>query len=259
MDGLRGIIHVAEYVLYETLGLLMPGAAFTLALAAAVGGGWWDVLIEFADEHPWLAVGGAYVLGYPVQGISRPIITTFEWLFRLPGRVVTGIVLWLLPDQASGRVQGWLDAIERRLTRRHTHTAADTDGEIVDLRQLEVMYWRQRLGLTEGQQLTRRQAQNLSFSVLLSERSQLDRFRAAASLARGTTVAVAAAFVVLSAGLLVGAHESSNLVTCTLVGLPIMFYGLVQRADMYDGLWREIIPVQLLCTVTRDGPLVPPK
>jgi hypothetical protein len=255
MNGLKGIAEVAEHLLYEALGLLVPGAAFGLGVAAAAGGGSWDLLLDFVAEHPWLATGGAYVLGYPVQAISRPVVTLFESLLRLPGRMFVGVILWLLPERAGNRVEDWLDAFERWLTRRHAHASASPNSNSVDLRELEEAYWKRRLGLGVGQRLTRRQVQDLSFSALLSERHQLSRFRAAASLARGTAVAVAAAFGVLVVGLFTRAHEPSSLMTLVLFGLAFAFYGLAQRADMYDGLWRDLLAPQLLCNATHDGPL----
>lgn len=255
MDGLKGFAEVAEHILYETFGLLVPGGAFALAIAAALGGEALGALIVFVANHPWLSLAGAYVLGYPVQGISRPITEAFEWLLRLPGRLLIGGLLRLLPRSARGWVEARLASFEKRMTGRHSHAPVETAPDTVDFENLSAQYWAIRLGIEGGQRLSKRQVQDLSFSVLTPERQQLDRFRAAASLARGVAVAVTAAFVVLFWQLWVGDLEPSNARIVILMGLAVAFYGLLQRADMYDGLWRSIIPAQFLCAVTRDGRL----
>src|SRR4051812_5361514 len=86
MDGLKGLAEVAKHILYETFGLLIPGAIAALAIAGVVEIDWLNALLTFARANAWLALGGAYVLGYLVQALSRPINAMAEGLFRLPGR-----------------------------------------------------------------------------------------------------------------------------------------------------------------------------
>lgn len=253
MDGLKGFAEVAEHILYEVLGLLIPGGAFALAVSAALGGEAWTTLLVFGRQHPWLSLAGAYVLGYPVQGISRPVTVTSEWLLRFPGRLVIGTILRLVPQRPRRWAKGRLMAFERWLTGRHGHEPGATREDAVDLEELSLAYWTARLLVPAGKSLSPRQVQDLSFSVLLPERKQLDRFRAATSLARGVAVSVVAVALILAVQLWLGVREPSWSLVLTLMALVVAFYGLMQRAEMYDELWRDVVPAQLLCAVTRDG------
>jgi hypothetical protein len=255
MDSLKGIADVIEHILFELLGLLIPGTVFALTIAGLLGQPWPDLLLQFTAERPWLAFPAAYVLGYAVQGISRPVTTSFAWLLLLPGRAAL-----LLTGRVSQRlhtfIRARLDTLRQFLIGRHTHDQKQMI-DTVDFSDVASTYWRARLGIRPGKQLSRRQVQDLSFSVLSSERKQLDRFRAAASLARGVAVAIAVAFVVLLFQLVIDTRNLSPMFITILAGLLVAFYGLMERADMYDGLWRAVVLPQFLCTITRDRPLSP--
>jgi hypothetical protein len=250
MDNLKGIAEVIEHILYELLGLFVPGSIFVLTIAGILGQPQWDLLLQFINNHPLLALLGAYVLGYPLQGISRPVTTVFQWLLLFPGRFVLFLV-----GCCSKRVRFWiqtrLDILKRKLTQRHTHHPV-TDDDIVDLFELGHDYWTTRLNIPAGKRLSHRQVQDLSFSALLLERKHLDRFRAAASLARGVAVTVVVAFTLLLYQFIIGVRAPSTEIMIFLVGLAIVFYALMDRADMYDGLWHTILLPQFLCTITRD-------
>lgn len=250
MDPLKSIAEIWEHILYEVLGLIVPGAALVLVIARIVGDPWWSVLLMFVNEHPWLSLGGAYVLGYPVQGVSRPVTAIFGWLLLLPWRL-----LLLLLGLPSKRFRQWiqtrLGVLKQKLTARHAHDRA-LHNDDVDLVELGATYWATRLDVPRGKRLSHRQVRDLSFSMILSERKQLDRFRAATSLTRGVAVAVVAAFSLLVYQLAAGVRGPSALLIIALTGLAIAFYGLMERADMYDGLWRTVLPAQFLCAVTRD-------
>jgi len=250
MDGLKGIAEVLEHILYEFLGLIVPGAALVLVIAGIVGDPWWTMLLTFVDKHPWLSLGGAYVLGYPVQGVSRPVTTIFGWLLPLPWRLLF-MLIGLLSKRFHQWLQTRLDMLRRKLTGRHAHDRL-VNSDDVDLVELGTAYWATRLGVPTGKRLSRRQVQDLSFSAILPERKQLDRFRAATSLTRGVAVAVVAAFSLLVYQLVVGVRGPSTLLIIALIGLALAFYGLMERADMYDGLWRTVVPAQFLCAVTRN-------
>lgn len=250
MDGLKGIADVVEHILYEILGLLVPGGALVFAVAAVLGGAWWNMLLQFIDAHVWISLIAAYVLGYPVQAISRPVTRIFGSLVLLPFR----LLLWLV-GIVSKRGRHWLqvqvDWMKECLLGHHTRDSVQP-AEGVDLADLGASYWATRLGLPADKQLSRSQVQNLSFSMLLVERKQLDRFRSASDLSRGVAVAVVAACVLLLYQLVIGSRILSPLAITLLIGLVIAFYGLMERATMYDRVWRTIIPAQFLCAATRD-------
>jgi len=256
MNGLKGFAAMAEHILYETLGLVIPGGMFALGIGGALGDEAWTQMLAFGRDHPWVSLAAAYVLGYPVQGISRPVTTVFEWILRLPGRLVIGTVLRLLSQRQRRWVHGRLLAFERWLTGRHAHEAGATSEDAADLNKLCLAYWTDRLSLPSGTTLSPRQVQDLSFSALLTERERLDRFRAATSLARGAAVSVVAIMVTLGTEIGLGHRVLSWPLVMVLIGLVTAFYGLAQRADMYDVLWRSVVPAQFLCVVTRDERLL---
>lgn len=250
MDGLKGIADVVEHILYEILGLLVPGGALVFAIASILGGIWWNMLLQFISDHEWLFLIAAYVLGYPIQGISRPVTRVFGSLVLLPFR----LMFWLI-GVISKRGHRWLQAhMERSKERLLGHHMSDLvhPAAGVDLADLGARYWATRLGVPTDKQLSRSQVQNLSFSMLLGERKQLDRFRSASDLCRGVAVAVVVACVLLLYQLIIGSRILSPLTITMLIGLLIAFYGLMERTNMYDRVWRSIIPAQFLCAATRD-------
>lgn len=253
MDGLKGFAEVAKHILYETFGLLLPGGLALLAVAGAVDPGLARAAIAFGRENTWLALGAAYVLGYPLQALSRPVTVAAEAILTAP----TKLILWiihLLPAVGSG-----IDRLERALTGRHAHTR-DQDKRSATRVEFDALlgaYWGRRLGLPEGRRLSSAQARDLSFSQLLAERDGLDRFRAATSLTRAAAAVTVIVLGILGWQLVLGERR----VTWPLVGvielLLLAFYGLLERADMYDGLWRSALRSQLLCAVTRERALDP--
>ena len=245
MEGIKGIAEVLEHVLYEVLGLLVPGGVFAFAIAAALGEPWFSQLLSLVEQHPWLSLAGMYVLGYPIQGISRPVTSIFE-----------GLILWpkhLIRKRVRPSINSNLAKLAKWLNSRHGHSG--TADAAVDLAELARIYWTHRLGLPDEKRLTPRQVQDLSFSVLLPERKQLDRFRSATSLSRGVSVAVIVSILILVYRLLVGSIPLSASSAAVFIGLIVGYWGLTDRANMYDRLWRSVIPSQFLCAVTRERPL----
>lgn len=254
MDGVKGFAEVAKHILYETFGLLIPGGLSALAVAAAVDSSWLALLLAFARENPWLALGGAYVLGYLVQALSRPVNVIGEWILRSPSRliVLAGQLVPGLAHRAASAVAG----VERALTGRHAHSRDDHRPR-ADFDAIIEAYWKRRLGLAADAPISDTQTRNLSFSQLIGERDGLDRFRAATSLTR----AASALAVLVTAILLAQVLRAERELTWHLVGvvelLVIAFYGALERADMYDDLWRSSLKSQFLCAVSRAQPLDP--
>jgi hypothetical protein len=251
MDGLKGISEIIEHLLYETFGLVLPGGAFCITLVAIIGNPLWNNALQFATDHPWITLAGAYILGYPIQGMSRVVTTLFEWLLLLPGRI-----LFKLIGIRSSRIRNWSQKVLQQgkgwLTGRHSHTTL-VDSASIDLTELATSYWTNRLSLPKGKKLSLRQVQDLSFSTIQSERKHLDRIRASASLARGVATVVVVNTVFLVYQLIFSLRVFSSSIFLILVGLIIGFFGLMERADMYDRLWRTIVPSQFLSTISRDA------
>lgn len=248
MNEVKGIAEVLEHLLYEVVGLLIPGALLGAALAWLHGTEELLGLIRFAGTYPWLCAGAAYVLGYPIQGVSRPVTALAEWILRLPGRIGVGLLLWALPQGPEERLARRLERLETWLAGRHAHPQADPDAP--DLSGVAERYWMQRLGLAEGQRLGSRQVQDLCFSAIAAERRVLDRFRAAASMARATAAVVAITAVGLWWNLLSQGHAAAGHFAPLMIGLVVTFYGLLRRADLYHSLWGEVLRAQFLQIAT---------
>ena len=254
MEGLKAIVDGIERLLYEALGLVVPGAALVLAVAYILAGPEWSDLLTFIDGHTWLAIGAAYVLGYAIQGISRPVTTALGWLLFLPiwlMLAVAGLPRWRQLRQWANMC---LSILRQRLVGRDAPKQAADDT--FDLTDLTEAYWTLRLTIPTGKRLSTSQVRDLSFSMLLTERKYLDRFRAASALTRGVAVAAVAAFSLLLYQITMGVRPLSTLLAAALVGLLVVFYGLIERAGMYDALWREIVPAQFLCTITHAKTIV---
>ena len=253
VDGLKGFAEIAKHILYEVLGLLVPGGTFALAVAWAIEPGWASVLLRLGEQHTWLALGGAYILGYPVQSLSRPATTIFEWVLTRPAALLR-LVGRVLPESVNEWIERRVAAFESVLTRRHAHSyAADDADSTVDYDVLMHAHWLPRLGLEAGRKLSPSQLRDLSFSELVGDRDRLDRFRAAASLARGVACAVTAVAWIFTWQLVIGERDVTwNAVGVALLGI-VAYYGLMERADMYDRLWNAVLRSQFLCVASRTG------
>lgn len=250
MDRLRGVADVIEHLLYETLGLLVPGAVLLFAGAAAVGPDAWAEVTRFFEGHAVLAVVVVYLLGYPLQAVSRPIIGIADAVLSLPGRA-----LRRLP-----RLADWMARAEVVLGARHRRVPDESwqrgqGDRAADLNAIAARYWTERLAIPADQRLTPHQVVDLSFSRLLGQRQQLDRFRAAASLCRATAAALIIVAGVLALQIAADRHAPSVGSFALLGLLVVLFYGFLERADMYADLWRSVVTAQFLSTVTASEPL----
>jgi hypothetical protein len=253
VDGLKGIAEVIEHILYEVLGLLLPGACFVLAVAYVWGGTTWADALRFACEQPWIAGGAAYLLGFVVQGLSRPVTGATEWILRSPARLLTWLYRLGMPEQARTVVATWRARGAAVLFDRHRHSTTTVPaGQAVNLDSVAEAFWRKRLHIGEDRRLSWSQVRDLSFSALISERNRLDRFRAATSLCRGvaTTVAICIAIMVMQ---LVREERSISWVSAGwIAGLLLAFYALLERADMYNKLWNAVVQPQFLASATAE-------
>lgn len=266
MDALKGIAEVIDHILYELLGLVIPGAATLLGVSWLLGTDTWTAVTTFGEKRLWLAVGVVYVLGYMVQGISRPVVGLLDWLLGLPARALGWPIVRLsrvrrrgarrvgVACRKAGRwVQRWID---NHLLRRHRHaTSRVPRAQAVDLKQLAHERWRARLGIPADRLLSARQLTNLSFSALLEERARLDRFRAATSLCRGVAVAVALSLALVVIQLLLEHRPATSDNFLLLTALVVAFYGLLERADFYNGMWEDVLQPQFLAHATRASTL----
>jgi hypothetical protein len=252
MEGVKGFAEILEHLVYELFGLLLPGAAMALLVARVWSTTSWQQALTFADNQPWLAFGAAYLVGYVVQGISRPTTTLLEALLRLPGRLL-GSLIGLIAPKFRTRLRAWRGAAGDFLQRRHRHTHTRLPVEqAVDLKLIARGEWERRLQLPEGRVLSESQVRDLSFSALLGNLGRLDRFRAAASLARGTAAAVAITFVIIATQLLFGLRTLSGGMFAALATLLVSFYALLSRSDFYDRLWNDVLHPQFLATIAHE-------
>jgi hypothetical protein len=246
MDGVKGFADIFEHLLYELLGLLVPGAAMVLLVASVWSSTSWDQALAFADRIPWIAGGVAYLVGYVVQGISRPVTTLVDVLLRSPA-IAAGALLGLAAPRLRERFQRWRSSISSFLTRKHRHMHGPPQaGEPVDLRAVARDEWTRRLRLPENQVLSDSQVRDLSFSAMVGNLGRLDRFRSATSLARGTATAAAVTLVILCAQLLAGLRPATGGAFAALAALLLSFFALLSRADFYDRLWNEVLLPQFL-------------
>ncbi len=226
MEGLKAVAEVIDHVLYELLGLFLPGAAFVLLLAYVAGGETWTEALRLSAAHPWIAFGGAYLLGYAVQGISRPVVDAVGWVLGRPGWFLT----WIRRKAGGGP------------------EAPRPLSEGADLDRVAEAVWRRRLGLVAEERLSTQQVRDLSFSVLGSARHRLDRYRAATSLCRGVATAVVVALALLLAQVAWGIRPVAWKTAGAAAGLLLAFVALRERSLMYDRLWGAIITPQFLAS-----------
>jgi hypothetical protein len=250
MDGVKGFAAIFEHLLYELLGLLVPGAATVRLVASVWSSTSWDQALAFADRAPWIAIGVAYLVGYVVQGISRPVTSLVELLLRGPVIVGSALLGWVAP-RLRKRLRGWRDRASGFLTRKHRHAYGPApEGQPVDLRAVARDEWTRRLRLPDGKLLSDSQVRDLSFSALLGNLGRLDRFRSSTSLARGTATAAAVTLVILCAQLLAGLRPATSGSFGALAALLLSFFALLSRADFYDWLWNEVLLPQFLAHVS---------
>lgn len=259
VDQLSGIADVAEHLLYEAVGLLIPGALLLFAGAAALGHGAWAAILELSSQHPWLTVGGAYALGYPLQGISRPVTNVSRLPFRFACWALCRAAS-LFGEDAKRDLVEWARRTRRYLHSSHRPTPDDDwaqrrEKSEPDLSAFLARYWSKRLSLSEGVEPSPTQVINLSFSRILSERRQLDRFRAAASFARATAATIVLVLVTLAVQIITGMRPSSSMLLLTISGLALTAYGLLERADFYASLWRSVLKAQAVAKLTEDNAL----
>lgn len=252
MEGLKGIAEVVEYILYEVVGLIIPGTCFALGVSYA-----WDPaaaadLLRIGEEWWWVSLVAAYVLGMALQGVSRPITSLFAGLLKLPWALARSAGRRVTTERFRERLATRFHALRRFLSHRHRHLYVDVPPESrVDLDEVAEQRWRARLGLPADRRLSVSQVRDLSFSAILAERHRLDRFRAATTLCRGVATTVAVCVAILAFRILVGNVPLWNTLGW-IAALVVLFAGLMERADMYNGLWNHILQPQFLAVDTRD-------
>lgn len=245
METLKGLAEIVQHLLYETLGLLLPGVLACLAIAAALGSSELEAVLRHASQHTVLAIVGAYVAGYVVQGLSRPVNQIAVDILTLIPKLVLKVF--------GRRARRVVDRVEKHLTGRHSHVAEAPDEHTAELDPLIAAYWANRLRLPDGKRLRADHVRDLCFSEILGARAHLDRYRAATSLCRGAAFAVVVAAVIILVQLALGGRPPTLGIVGVLVGLVVVFCAFTERADMYHRLWKAVVPTQFLATVSRSG------
>lgn len=220
MEDLKGLAEVADRLVYEALGLVVPGAAFIIAVMLVLGADAAAWAATSAGEHPWLAAGACWVVGLVLQGASAPITVAADFLLTLPLRPFV-----------------------------RPKPPAAADPKQADLRVIATEYWRKQLGLAPAQVLRWQDVRDLSYSVITSAQGRLSRFRA---LASGTRALAAVAALVAVYGIVFPVITVRSISPGWLVvaGIALVsYFALMDRSRMYNQLWDDIIAPQFLATV----------
>jgi hypothetical protein len=222
MDDLKGLAEVVDRLVYEALGLVVPGAALIIAgmFVLGIDAAW---AATAAGEHPWLAAGACWVVGLALQGASAPITVAADFLFTLPARP------FIRPKPP-----------------------AVADPKQADLRVVATEYWRKQLGLAPAQTLRWQDVRDLSYSVITSAQGRLARFRA---LASGTRALAAVAALVVVGSIVFPAITVRSVPPGWLIVSAVAlvsYFALMERSRMYNQLWDDIIAPLFLATVMVD-------
>jgi hypothetical protein len=228
MDALKGVADAVEHLIYEALGILLPGLAAVIAAVVL-----WlphaGALQAFAwmEAHQVHVLVGAYVLGYAVQGISHSVTRPMLRALRL----------------------------------RHATRAAHQ----TPFREMARAYWGRRLRVESPTALGDPQVRDLSYSVLGPATRRLERFRAAEGLTRGVAAVCALASLVFAVQLVAGWREREAVAALPLLALLVITAGLCERAARYDQLWSAVLESQFAATILAEAsaelstaPSVPP-
>jgi hypothetical protein len=257
VEGLKGIAETIEYILYEVVGLIVPGLCFALGVTYA-----WDSvaaadLLRIGNNWRWLSLVAAYGLGLALQGLSRPITAVFAGLLRLPWIVSRWAGRLVTTKRFRERLATRFNAFQAFLFHRHRHLYIEVSPDRrVDLDEVAEQRWRARLALPADRRLSVSQVRDLSFSAISTERHRLDRFRAATSLARGVATTIPVCVAILVFRISVG-HVPLGNTLGWIAALVVLFAGLMERADMYNRLWNHVLQPQFLAVDTQDRE--PPK
>jgi len=52
VDGLKGLAEITKHLLYEVLGLVLPGGLFALGITVVIDPAWAKAMLGFAAERP---------------------------------------------------------------------------------------------------------------------------------------------------------------------------------------------------------------
>ncbi len=212
MEIVRGIADAFEHLLYETLGLLLPGLSVLL-----LGGAIWLPQVDAArflaslESHQLLVLMSAYVVGYAVQGVA-------QWGARLPrGLTLDGAAVF---------------AAARRPFQQRAHD-----------------YWARALCVDPAESLSAPEVRDLSYSVLGAATKRLERFRAAEGLTRGVATVSLAGLLIIGLQVALRLREPSPTVALASVGLLVSASALFERALRYARLWETVLESQFAATV----------
>jgi len=257
VSDLRAGFESAEQTVYETLGLAMPGVTAWFVVLCITAPERLPEVLRLIEAHRWLALGAAYLSGYPVQSVSRPVVNLTRAALGLPGKAVTAVIAWVSPSAAAS-VGGFVSSRWGWLKSGHAPKRDSEDGACVPLDRAAHSHWNRRLLLESDEKLAKFDVLNLSFSTLGAEQRRLHRLRAITSLCRAMAAIMAIGLWILVAAL-VWTWPVTAAGLGAALGLAVLFGAFVERADMYDNLWTSIILPQFLADTsipiitTRDG------
>lgn len=216
MEALKGVTDALEHLIYETLGILLPGLAAVIAAvvlwlphAGALRA------LTWMEAHQVLVLVGAYVLGYAVQGIAGPVSRP----------------------------------VLRTLRLSHAKRAAPS----TPFPEMARAYWVRKLRVESPSALDDPHVRDLCYSVLGPATRRLERFRAAEGLTRGVATVCALAFLVLAVQLVAGWREREAVAVLPLLVLLVVIAGLCERAARYDQLWFTVLESQFAATTLAEA------
>jgi hypothetical protein len=257
------IIDLLREILYDILGLFLPGVAFLLILRQS---SIW-VLHSLAESlskgestsQIAIFVGASYVLGYAVQGIAGtfwiPMLNFFGKLITLPGKLRTlpakikalPETLRAFPANINQKVKNWFSIPPAETAVTEVTGVAPAGRQTKDAIQKSELFkaLREQLGdyckLGDPNKLSVNEVQNLAFSVAGDRSANAFRFSFRADLCNGM-------FVVFSFGAVITiieywwraqADQRRLLLTALIyVLLSIAFY---LRAKFYYNIRGRII------------------
>lgn len=210
MNALQGITDLIETVIYEALGLVVPGLLLLVAVAALFSQYDSHTIVSCLEIHCFSTLIAAYVLGYGIQGMASVGVQILRSLFRYARRCL--------------RCRRTRRCCNSMLERIGLNDPQDTDATNV-LRRAARNYWIETAPhLSCGDLGNDYMLASLCYSVLGPATSRLERFQGTKHIARGSTVVT----------------------IFSIVAIPIQY---LRTHQMIAGDWCLVVGALLICVV----------
>lgn len=226
MNTIQSIGDLIESIIYEVLGLVIPGLVLLVALAGLFP----EHLVQHTSgsvvayfETNWIAaVLAAYVLGYVIQGIAAIAISLGERTsMRKP------------PDGGGDR----LSPPEARSSCIDPDDAAATRA----FRSTAKQYWKKPGRGLKNTELNDYAVASLCYAAIGSSTKRMERFQATKHLARGVTIVCIFTILTLFIQTLLGPRQCNLDLDLVLVALIVCVLALLERTARFGRLWDTIL------------------